>query len=242
VAEANYKQALQAKAAHEYKLYILEEQVKLAELALQELKEGVDPLLSKEVERANLVVERLRAQLADGRIFAPFSGRVMSVGAYAGKYADAFKSIIILADLTELEISAELGGDQLRDLSVGQPARIVLVDYPDQELTGEVRRLPYPFGEVEAFEEEDRSVRISFDPKGIELETGALAKVTIEIERKEDVLYLPPAAIRTFGGRKFVVVKDGEVQRRVDVKLGIEGEDRVEIVEGLEEGQVVLGQ
>jgi multidrug efflux pump subunit AcrA (membrane-fusion protein) len=55
------------------------------------------------------------------------------------------------------------------------------------------------------------------------------------------VLWLPPQAIRTFEGRKFVVVQEGDAQRRVDVKIGVEGEDRVEIVEGLNEGQVVVG-
>jgi hypothetical protein len=38
-----------------------------------------------------------------------------------------------------------------------------------------------------------------------------------------------------------VVVQDGESQRRVDVKVGIESTDRVEIEEGLTEGQIVVG-
>jgi multidrug efflux pump subunit AcrA (membrane-fusion protein) len=66
--------------------------------------------------------------------------------------------------------------------------------------------------------------------------------VNVVLERKDDVLWLPPQAIRTFEGRKFVVVQEeGEAQRRVDVKVGIESEDRVEIEEGLTEGQVVIG-
>jgi multidrug efflux pump subunit AcrA (membrane-fusion protein) len=41
---------------------------------------------------------------------------------------------------------------------------------------------------------------------------------------------------------RFVVVQDEDVQRRVDVKLGIQTPDRVEVEEGLEEGQIVVGQ
>jgi len=67
-------------------------------------------------------------------------------------------------------------------------------------------------------------------------------RITVVLERKEDVLWLPPQAIRTFEGRKFVVVQEGEGQLRVDVKVGIESEDRVEIEEGLTEGQIVIGQ
>ena len=41
-------------------------------------------------------------------------------------------------------------------------------------------------------------------------------------------------------GRRFVVVESDGVQQRVDVVLGIAGNGRVEIVEGLSEGQVVV--
>jgi len=50
----------------------------------------------------------------------------------------------------------------------------------------------------------------------------------------------PPQAIRTFEGRTFAVVQDGQGQRRVDVKVGITNEDQTEILEGLTEGQVVV--
>jgi multidrug efflux pump subunit AcrA (membrane-fusion protein) len=59
---------------------------------------------------------------------------------------------------------------------------------------------------------------------------------------KDNVLWLPPQALRVFDGRRFAVVQDGNDQRRVDVKVGIQTADRVEIEEGLEEGQTVVGQ
>ena len=68
-----------------------------------------------------------------------------------------------------------------------------------------------------------------------------MATVTIFLEQKEGVLWLPPEAIRSFQGRDFVVIQDGDLQRRVVVRLGLESEDRVEIEEGVTEGQVVLG-
>ncbi len=51
---------------------------------------------------------------------------------------------------------------------------------------------------------------------------------------------VPPSAVREFSGRRFVVVESDGVQQRVDVVLGIAGDGRVEIVEGLSEGQVVV--
>ena len=71
---------------------------------------------------------------------------------------------------------------------------------------------------------------------------GDLMRVTIVLERKSDVLWLPPQAIRTFEGRRFVLVQQGEAQMKVDIKIGVQGEERWEIEEGLTEGQVVIGQ
>jgi multidrug efflux pump subunit AcrA (membrane-fusion protein) len=78
--------------------------------------------------------------------------------------------------------------------------------------------------------------------KNVEMEVGELATVLITLEKKDNALWLPPAALRAFQGRDFVVIQDGSVQRRVDVKLGIKGEDRVEVLDGVQEGQVVIGQ
>ena len=74
------------------------------------------------------------------------------------------------------------------------------------------------------------------------LEVGDLAQVVITLKRVEDALWLPPQAVRAFEGRRFVVVKDGDRQRRQDVRVGIVSLERIEILEGLKEGDIVVGQ
>jgi multidrug efflux pump subunit AcrA (membrane-fusion protein) len=249
IAEAEYQQALQAQQAHEYDLRLLEKQVELAQLHLDETEAGVDPLLTKEVELAQLEVDDITAQIAEARIVAPFAGEVVSIFAYSGRAAEAFKPVAIEADLSQMEVRAELSSEQMRELVEGQAVTLVPVDYPGQELRGIIRRLPYPYGGgggAEALAGADKSTRISVDltglPSEMKLEMGNLVKATVILERRADVLWLPPAAIRTFGGRKFVIVQEDGRQRRVDVTPGIESQERVEIESGLEEGQVVVGQ
>ena len=50
------------------------------------------------------------------------------------------------------------------------------------------------------------------------------------------------AASRFVSASRIAVVQNGEMQQRVDVTLGIAGEDRVEIVSGVEAGQIIVGQ
>jgi multidrug resistance efflux pump len=220
-------------------------QVQRAQQELDWLKEGVDPVLVNEVNQAQLALERLQAQVADAQIVAPTDGEVLSLSVYAGRPAEAFKSVMVVADPSAIEVSADLTSSQLQEMVEGQEAVVTLRAYPGQTWHGTVRRLPYPYGSgggTEALTGEDKSTRISLEGDLSDLELGDLARVTIVLEEKDDVLWLPPAAIRIFQGREFVIVQDADRQRRVDVTIGIESDERVEILEGLEEDQIVVGQ
>jgi multidrug efflux pump subunit AcrA (membrane-fusion protein) len=220
-------------------------QVQRAQQELDWLKEGVDPVLVNDVNQAQLALERLQAQVGDAQIIAPADGEILSLSVYAGRSAEAFKPVIVVADPSAIEVSADLSSGQLQEMVEGQKAIVTLSAYPGQTWHGTVRRLPYPYGTgggTEGLAGEDKSTRVSLEGDLSGLELGDLARVTIVLEEKDDVLWLPPAAIRIFQGREFVIVQDVDRQRRVDVEIGIEGDDRVEILEGLEEGQIVVGQ
>jgi RND family efflux transporter MFP subunit len=250
-AKAAYELAIQDINNHQNEVAIQERQVALAQLALDDLKNGVDPLLLNDVQAAALNVKKLEAAIADAQLIAPFDGQVLSLVLSEGREVAAYKPVVTIADTSTLEVSADLVSTDLKDLVEGMPTTVVLVSAPGKEIKGIVRRLPYPYGSggrttatsTEA-EEQDKSTRVTLEGSAQEagFALGDLARVTVVLERKDNVLWLPPQAIRTFEGRKFVVVQDGEAQRRVDVKVGIEGEERVEIKEGLTEGQIVIGQ
>ena len=221
-------------------------QIELAEIALEQLSEGVDPLLVNDVARAHLQVEKLQSALADATITAPFDGKLLSVSLTAGRPLNAFDSVVSIANITDLEIKADLISDQMNELAEEMTVEVSLVGRPGEILTGFVRRLPYPFGSGGSGEviDTDKSTRITIDQEAgdVGFELGDLVQVRVQLEQKESVLWLPPQAIRVFDGRRFVVIQDGDIQRRVDVKVGIQTPDRVEIEDGLEEGQVVVGQ
>jgi len=246
-AQAAYDLALQAIGAYEYDVAIKDRLVQLAETALEELQDGLDPLLQNDVQRASLQVEKLKATIADAQIVAPFDGKILSLSLEPGLPVEAFKPVAIVADPGSLEISADLGSSQLFELTEGMPVTVRLTSRPGDETPGYVRRLPYPYGgggRSASAIDEDKSTRVALDTPVAEagFEQGDMVWMTVVLERSEHALWLPRQAVRLFEGRRFVVVQEGEAQRRVDVKVGIISEDRVEILSGLEEGQVVIGQ
>jgi len=60
--------------------------------------------------------------------------------------------------------------------------------------------------------------------------------------RKDNILLLPPAAIRQYRGLNFVIILDGDKRRRVEInEIGLKTAERWEVSGDLKEGDKVLG-
>jgi len=250
-AQTALDRAKKARDTAGYDVAILEQQIKAAELELSHLSNSDDVTLQGAVSRASLAVERLQAFVDDTRIVSTMDGTVTSVSAEAGKAVEAYTVMFVVSNASQMEIRAEPLATQMEKMQEGQEVKITLSQYPGKELTGTVVKLPYPYGTgggapsetgTRTAEQIDKSTHIEFIPGELELKPGDLVKIVVTLEEKDDVLWLPPIAIRTFSGRKFVVISEDGNQRRVDIVTGIETTERVEIKEGLQEGQVVIGQ
>lgn len=246
--QAEYQVALiresQEAKTYQIDLQLLENEVKRAEKELEWLNEGVDPALAQRVEAAQLKVDRIKKQLEDTQLIAPFAGEITVMSAIAGKAIEARKAVAVIADPSTVDITQELPTTQMSLLEEGMTISVTSSRYPEQVFEGLVQLMPYPYGtgggEVQV-EDMDQRTHMILRDANIELRVGDLVKVTVLVERSEGTLFLPPAAIRTFEGRRFVMVRIGDKLRKVDVKIGVEGEDAVEILSGLEEGQIVEG-
>jgi multidrug efflux pump subunit AcrA (membrane-fusion protein) len=78
-------------------------------------------------------------------------------------------------------------------------------------------------------------------PSANTYESGDKVTVQLVLASRSDILWLPPDAIRSAGGRTFVIVNSDSGPKRVDVEIGLQTRDMIEIVSGLTEGQVVVG-
>ena len=210
----------------------------LAQVALNELTSGVDPQLRFDVTRAQKQVDELRATIAKAELKAPMTGKLIYFAPDPGEPMLAFEPIAVVADLTVLEITDEMEPDDLNELAEGMALTIQRAGIPGNVYTGIIASLPSPYGLAA-----DDFVHVAFDeqPPAGEFDAGDRMSFTVKIEERDDVLWLPASAIRQFSGRNFIVVQNEGIQRRVDVRLGLEGDGRVEILEGAEENQTVIG-
>jgi multidrug efflux pump subunit AcrA (membrane-fusion protein) len=232
-----------------------------ADLALKEAKYNQ---AKGELERWQAGGEALEMRLAEARVSdaeaklvlaqkakenvemrAPFSGQITSMGLVPGSQVTAFRAVMVLANPDDLEITAIPTADDLANLGVEQSAIIRLLAQPGKEFPGRITSMPVPSsssgGQGSGQSTASSALHIAIEDSTAQLTLGETATVIILIDQRQGVLWLPPAALRTFQGLDFVLVEESGVQRRVNVTLGLKSKDRIEIVQGLTEGQVVVG-
>jgi len=83
-------------------------------------------------------------------------------------------------------------------------------------------------------------VELALDETPPGLKPGTRCDVEILIDRRENVLAVPLAAIYTAGGNSYVFVRNGEGVKERRVKVGVATETHVEIQDGLSEGEEVM--
>ncbi len=210
----------------------------LAQVAVDELTSGVDPQLRFDVARAQKRVDEIKATIAKADLVAPMSGRLVNFAPDPGEPILSYEPVGLVADLSVLEVTDEMNPEDLTELSEGMPLLIKRAALPGNVYSGLIASLPSPYGLAT-----DDLVHVSFDeqPPPDEFDVGDRMNFTVVIEERDDVLWLPQSAIRQFSGRNFIVVQNEGLQQRVDVRLGLEGDGRVEILEGADEGQTVIG-
>ncbi len=239
LAQAQYNDALKARERLSYDIELAQQDLDLARMRQAEIEAGLD------ITRTLLSLQRLQGQLADARIIAPFDGVILSTNIIAGSQVQGYKTVMTIADPSELEIMADLSTNEMSELTEGAVLVAEVINRPGEMVPGFIRRLPYPYGgggKIEGVQDEDTSTRITLEksPTELGMRVGDRVRITVELERSVNTLWLPPQAVRTFEGRNFVVIQEDGGQRRLDVTIGIRSTERIEILDGLSEGQIVI--
>lgn len=226
--------------------------IRAARIALEsaeaDLAEAMSNTLSSEkkaVDTAKRTFDKAQAAVDAGQIVAKADGVVSVVAMVPGNTVSAFTAVIEVAKPDNVEFSATLSDATMQLLHEGQEVTIRPVTRPDLVLTGVIRKLPAPYGKNGGnLSDTDPSTRFRVvDTKGFTLVAGdTIGRVLIILEQHENALWLPPEAVRTFGERTFVVLREGDQERRVTVVVGIKSDERVEILKGLKLNDVVVGQ
>ena len=91
--------------------------------------------------QAQAAYELAKQNLNNARLIAPFDGTVVSIVPKIGESAIANTPALIFADLTQMQVLINVDETTLGSLQVGQAATIAIDAFPDQSLTGRVKKI-----------------------------------------------------------------------------------------------------
>lgn len=193
-----------------------------------------------ELESARLEHEKWQRSLVESRLIAPFDGLVTAVAAKPGEQVQAYTPVVTVADPSKLWIEADVDDDALSKLAIGQRAILEFSDLEGGQGVGTVVELPDPNARATATNGQPRRIKVRLESGIGKASMGSVGRVHVVLQEKKGVLLLANGAIRQYGGRTYVLLRDP--RREVDIVTGIAGELETEVVQGLKEGDEVLGR
>lgn len=207
--------------------------------------------------RASIVAARAAVTAAEvavenTRIRAPFDGTVLlkhaDVGEIVAPFAAASSSrgaVVTLADMSSLEVEADVSESNIERIVPNQPCEIALDAYPEKRYRGYVSKIVPTADRAKAtvlvkvkFTSYDRRVLPEMSAKV----TFLTAESTAATEETKSVLAVPSTAVANRNGRQVVFVVRENVAREVPVTVGKPLGALVEIQQGISAGEKVIAR
>jgi len=171
------------------------------------------------------------------KVYAPQSGIVSDLTVREGMYVKPSQNILNLADLSSVWLIVDIFERQADWVETGQRAEATLPFIPGKSWEGKVE---YVYPSLDAATR-SLKVRLRFDNFEEELKPNMYADVTIYAKPKREILTIPREALIRTGNEKRVVVSLGAGKFvPMPVSIGMETDDRVEVLGGLAEGDEVV--
>jgi RND family efflux transporter MFP subunit len=182
-------------------------------------------------------------------IRAPFNGTVLTKHADVGEMVAPFGSassakgaVVTMADMTSLEVEADVSESNINKVLIGQPCEILLDAYPQITYKGFVKKIvptadraratvltKIAFSQIDSRVLPEMSARVNFLPPK-----------TAAAEEIKPTKVVQKTALTTRENRQVLFIIDGEYVREIAVEIGRQLGDVTEILNGPEVGVKVV--
>jgi HlyD family secretion protein len=220
-------------------LDVAESQLRAAQLQVQTNRPtGSDYALAQstlEQARANLLAAR--AKLDETVIHAPADGILIARSVEPGTVVQPGKELMVLAPAGETQIIVAVDERNLSQLALGQNALGSADAYPGQRFAAELIYINPGIDATRGSVE----VKLRVPKPPAYLRQDMTVSVDIEVARRANTLVIPADAARdaTSAHPWVLVVREHHAVRQ-PVKLGLRGDGRVEVLEGIAPGERVI--
>jgi len=198
-------------------------------------QEDRDALLAQ-IRQAEATLKLAVINLKNATIRAPISGIISQRFLDRGAFVTTNTPLIRIVAMDIVKVVVHVVESELAQFRAGAIAEIRVDTYPDELFRGSVVRIS-PTVDPES---RTADVEIQLDNKDHRLKPGMFARVSLVMQRREGILLLTKDSLLRESGTTGVFVHDSGRALLREVRLGLEGEQYVEILTGLREGDEVI--
>ena len=178
-----------------------------------------------------------RKTLVDSTLVSPFSGIVSERHVQPGERVPLDAKIISIVDLSVLTLEAAVPASTIAQIKVGQPVALRVDGFGDRLFGGRIDRI----NPATAAGSRSISVYAVIENKDTLLRGGLFAQGDLILEKIENAVVVPAAAVREEIGQTFVYAIDAGILRKKPVKVGpSDANGMVQVLSGLAPGDLVV--
>lgn len=239
-----------------------EEDIQSAQAEVRTTQARID-MFQAQIRQAQASLRSDEAELGYTRIYAPMTGTVVALDAREGQTLNAQQQtplILRIAKLSPMTVWAEVSEADIGHVKAGMPAYFTTLSGGSRRWNSTVRQIlpvpPKPLNEASqgggspASSGKSGSARVVLYTVLLDVDNSdqaLMAEMTTQVffvaDQAKDVLLAPIVALQgsTEGNRQSanVVSKNGKIEHR-DIRTGISDRLRVQVLEGLNEGDHLL--
>jgi multidrug efflux pump subunit AcrA (membrane-fusion protein) len=192
------------------------------------------------IKQAQDHLQSLAVQAERGIVRAPITGIVTDQSQFEGEFAQQGAKLLTIANIGGVIVKAQFADTVVNDVKVGDLVTIYPAQAPDEKMTGRVSLIS------RASDPQNRTVEVwaNFgNPQGL-LTAGGAVQFVVSSTPIGDAIVVPESAVTLEAANAdegtVMVVDQDSVAHETKVKIGIKQGGKIQIVEGLNEGDTVV--
>jgi HlyD family secretion protein len=182
-------------------------------------------------------LDELQVNMANTVITSPVNGFVARRAADPGAFVSQNAPVADVVDISRVRLVVNVVEKDLKQVQVGDMAEVSVDAFPGEKFSGRIARV------APVLDPATRTAPIEIEiPNPVfRLKPGMYARVGIKTEERPNALVVPTNAVVAVGGERgvFLALNDNTAAFR-RVQVGVESDDRIEILDGVAEGDRVV--
>jgi len=181
-------------------------------------------------------LDELRITQQNTIITSPVNGFVARRAVDPGAFVSPNSPLVDVVDITRVRMVANIVEKDLKQIGVGDTARVQVDAFPGEDFMGRIARV----SPVLDPSTRTAPIEVEIANPQYRLKPGMYARVGIVTESHPNALVVPTNAVVDVNGTRGVYLSVNSVAAFHPVKIGIEGNERTEILDGVTIGDRVV--